>query len=324
MKILSSEVIEKHIQMSGMVDEMAKAYLILRDNKSVMPVRTITDFGEGNPLMFFKPACDNTNGQVAVKLLNQLKQTSKEGYPTIQGLVLLLDGQKNEILSIMDGRIITAMRTGAASGLATRWLAREDARVLVVFGAGAQAYTQIKAVLAVRNIRKIIVFDLYEKAIDKLISYFGYLKDVEFVKGKSLAMLGEADVICTVTNSSKPLFETKYLKEGVHINAIGSFARGMREMPDNVYEDSFLFVDHYDSCFSESGDVIFPKEKGYINENNYKGEIADLLSGKVPGRDSTTRRTIFKSVGVATQDLVAAQYIYSKAVEEGFGLDVNF
>ena len=306
-----------------MVSEISKAYVMLEENAATMPVRTVSDMGEGNPLIFYKPSCENASSEVAVKLLCQLKETSLKGYPTIQGLVILFDGIKNNILSIMDGRSITSMRTGAASGLATKLLAREDAEVLAVFGAGAQAYTQIKAVLAVRNIRKVIVFDLFDKAVERLISYFSYLKDVEFVKGTDNSILKEADVVCTVTNSKKALFKSEDLKEGVHVNAIGSFKQDMREMPDDLYVGASLYVDHKESCFSESGDIIVPLSKKLISEENYKGEISQLIKGKIQGRDSKVRRTVFKSVGIATQDLVAAQFIYKKAMADNFGLDVD-
>lgn len=308
--------------MSDLVDEIAKAYLILDKGKSFMPLRTVSDLGPGNPLALFKAAIENESGRIAVKFLNQLKKTNKNGYPTIQGLVILIDSKKNEILSVMDGKIITAYRTGAASGLATKLLAREDSEVLALFGAGAQAYTQIKAVLSVRKIKKVIVFDLVEKAIDRLISYFSYLDGVEFVKGRSAGMLREADVICSVTNSTSPLFRTEDLKEGVHINAIGSFTKYMREMPDDVYTGAALYVDHKESCFKESGDIIIPLSKNLIDKNNYRGEIMQLLKGKIAGRENPKIRTIFKSVGIATQDLIAANFIFLKSQIENFGTEI--
>lgn len=324
MKVLTSKDIEKHISMPGLVEEIEKAYTLLEEGKSVMPIRTISDLGEGYPLVFFKPVIETENGHIAVKLLNQLKETSKDGFPTIQGLVILIDSKRNEILSVMDGRSITALRTGAASGLATKLLARIDASVLAVFGAGAQAYTQIKAVLAVRNIKKVIVFDISENATERLISYFGYEKEVEFVKGTDITMLKEADVICTVTNSTIPLFRITDLKEGVHINAIGSFSEKMREMPDDIYVGAYLYVDHKESCFKESGDIIGPLSANLIDETNYKGELKDILLGKSKGRDNDVRRTVFKSVGIATQDLVAADYIFRMSEKEEFGTYIDF
>lgn len=324
MKIISAKEIQKHVPLSGLIDEIAKAYLLLDRSKSVMPVRTISDLGAENPLVFFKPVIEKENGLLAIKLLNQLKKTSLAGYPTIQGLVVLIDSHKNEILSIIEGKTLTAYRTGAASGLATKWLSSKDASVLVVFGAGAQSYTQIQAVLAVRNITKVIVFDLYEEAVNKLIAYFNAICDVEFVKGKNLDQIKEGDIICTVTNSTRPLFGVEHLKEGVHINAIGSFAVQMREMPDDVYENAYLYVDHKESCFQESGDIIIPLSKHLINEINYKGELRELLLGLIPKRDKETRRTIFKSTGVATQDLVAADYIYNLSKIHGFGCEIDF
>ncbi|MDY3068305.1 MAG: hypothetical protein SOR57_01320 [Parabacteroides sp.] len=324
MKIITSKDIKENISLSCLIDEMAKAFILLEGNKSYMPLRTITDMGKDNPILFFKPAIDNTNGYITIKLLNQLKGSSPFGYPTIQGMVILLDGLKNRILSIMDGSIITTYRTGATSGLATKLLSKEDSSVLAIFGAGAQAYTQIEAVMAVRNIKKVIVFDINKNSALKLIEYFKTRKDAEFIEGTDRKTLSEADIICTVTNSTKALFQTNELKEGVHINAIGSFAESMRELPDDVFNGSALYVDHKDSCFKESGDIIVPLKNNRIDNSNFRGEMKDLIKGCIPGRKDEKERTIFKSVGIANQDLVAAEYIYNMSLDKGFGTDIDF
>ncbi len=310
--------------MSELIDAAQRAYEMLSDGTASMPVRTISDLGEGNPLVFYKPTCDNTNKEVVIKLLSQLKTTSDKGYPTIQGLVVMVDGERNQILAMMNGGYLTALRTGAASGLATKLLAREDAEVLAVFGAGAQAYTQIEAVLAVRQIKRVVIFDLFDAAIERLVNHFSTTVDgVEFRKGDMATDLAQADVICTVTNSKAPLFASDMLKEGVHINAIGSFSEEMRELPDDLFVDAMLYVDHKESCFSESGDIITPLAKGFITDENYKGEIAELIFQRTEGRSTAAQRTIFKSVGVATQDLTAAQFIYNKSNELNFGTAID-
>lgn len=324
MRIITSEDIRSNIRMSDLIEEVRRAYLLLIDGRSITPLRTVTDPGGDRPKLLYKPSYDCTSGQVAVKLLSQLPRTSAKGYPTIQGLIVLFDGIRNTILSVMDGRYVTALRTGAASGLASALLSRENSSVLAVFGAGAQAYTQIMAVLEVRRISKVIVFDIIPAAVDRLIDYFSNLKKgIVFVKGVVERDLREADIICTVTNSKVPLFEEKYLKRGVHINAIGSFCRDMRELPDGVFAGSSLYVDQKSACFAESGDIIWPSSAGLINDKNYRGEIVDLLTGKIQGRDSDERRTIFKSVGVATQDLTVAQLIFETAEIRNFGINVE-
>ena len=324
MRIITSEDIRSNIRMSDLIEEVRRAYLLLIDGRSITPLRTVTDPGGDRPKLLYKPSYDCISGQVAVKLLSQLPRTSAKGYPTIQGLIVLFDGIRNTILSVMDGRYVTALRTGAASGLASALLSRKNSSVLAVFGAGAQAYTQIQAVLEVRRISKVIVFDIIPAAVDRLIDYFSNLKKgIVFVKGVVERDLREADIICTVTNSKVPLFEEKYLKRGVHINAIGSFCRDMRELPDGVFAGSSLYVDQKSACFAESGDIIWPSSAGLINDKNYRGEIVDLLTGKIQGRDSDERRTIFKSVGVATQDLTVAQLIFETAEIRNFGINVE-
>lgn len=324
MKIITAEDIRANIRMSDIIPEMKRAYLLLREGRSITPLRTVTDPEGNRPQLLYKPSYDCTNGQIAVKLLSQLKSSKGSGIPTIQGLVVLFDGEQNSILSVMDGRLLTALRTGAASGLATDYLSGNDSKVLAVFGAGAQAYTQIQAIMEVRPIERVIVFDLFPAAVDRLIEYFTPVyRGTVFAKGNTGTDLCEADIICTVTNSRTPLFATDNLKQGVHINAIGSFCKDMVELPEDVFTGAFLYVDQESACFVESGDLIGPFANGLINETNYRGEIVDLITGAVQGRDSADRRTIFKSVGVATQDLVMAQLVYNMAIRHGFGIDVN-
>lgn len=324
MKIISSADIKQNVSMLEAIDAAQDAYVKLSQADAVMPVRTITDLGELDPSIFYKPCYSPTDHRIIVKLLSQIKVRTDSSGPTIQGVVILIDSLKNSVNALIDGSYLTALRTGASAGLATRLLSNEDSKVLAIFGAGAQAYTQIEAVLAVRNIEKVIVYDVIDTSIDALITHFKTVtNDIAFLKGESLEDLKQADIICTVTNSKAPLFDSQMLKEGVHINAYGSYDKDMRELPDDIYVGARLYVDHKESCFSETGDIIYPAEKGFINDDNYIGEIGNLIKGEIAGRINRTDRTIIKSVGVAIQDLTIASCIYDKAVKEGFGVDVG-
>lgn len=305
------------------IDAAEDAYIKLTDGGAVMPVRTITNLGELDPTVFYKPSYSPTDNRIVIKLLSQLKVRTEVAGPTIQGVVILLDSLQNSVNALIDGSYLTALRTGASAGLATKLLSNADSKTLAVFGAGAQAYTQIEAVLAVRDIQKVIIFDVVDVAVENLINHFKSVIDIPFVKGISHEELKEADIICTVTNSKEPLFKTEMLKEGVHINAYGSFNSEMRELPDDVSVGARLYVDHKESCFSETGDIIDPVKLGLITDDNYIGEIGVLIKGEIEGRKNRTDRTIMKSVGVAIQDLTIANCIYDKAVRDGFGADVD-
>lgn len=322
-KILSSADIKKLVPMSEAIGVVGEAYRDLSGNKVGMPLRTITDLGENELTLFYKPSYMPTIGTVGIKLLSQYKQTPHAGRATIQGIVILIDAATNMTRAIVDGTYLTALRTGAATGVATQCLARKDASVLALFGAGAQGYTQFEAVCCVRKIKKVYIFDLNPEAIQKFIDFNRFHTEIEFCVGKDTDVLREADIICTVTNSKKPLFEKGVLKKGVHINAIGSYNPQMRELPEDILASASLIVDHKDSCFSESGDIIIPMSEGVLDLKHYKGEIGDVLTGKAKGRESDDEITVFKSVGIAVQDLATAAYAYRKSCECCVGNEVT-
>lgn len=322
-KILSSTDVKELVSMEEAINVVEEAYKDLAVGQVKMPLRTITDLGEENLTLFYKPSFMPTLDIVGIKLLSQYKQTANTGHPTIQGVVILIDAQTNMISAIVDGTYLTALRTGAATGVATRQMARKDASVLALFGAGAQGYTQFEAVCAVRNIKKVYVFDLNSESVQRFIDFHKFRTDMEFCVGDSTDVLKNVDIICTVTNSKSPLFKSEVLKKGVHINAIGSYNPEMRELPDNLLAFASLVVDHKDSCFSESGDIIIPLSAGILNMSHYKGEIGDVLTGKLKGRESEDEITVFKSVGVAVQDLATAYYAYRKSCDRKVGNNIT-
>lgn len=321
-KILSSDDVRRLVSIEEAIDAVAVSYRELSEGRAQMPVRTVTDFNYDDLTVFYKPAYMASGHIAGVKLLSQLRMGGRNGHPTIQGIVMLIDARNNVTQAIVDGTYLTALRTGAASGVATRLLAREDSHTLAIFGAGAQAHTQFRAMCAVRRIRKAYIFDIHDGAVEKFIEAHEGL-GVDLQPGGDISKLREADIICTVTNSRTPLFPKEALRKGVHINAIGSYSLEMRELPDDIYVGTSLFVDHRASCFSESGDIIGPVSKGLLPDVSYKGEIGELLAGKIRGRDSDEEITVFKSVGVAVQDLVTAHYAYTKACSEKAGSDIT-
>ena len=272
-------------------------------------------------LMFFKPAYVEKEKQVSVKFLTQREGGPIPGIPTIQGLVLLIDAVTGEILSIMDGEYITALRTGAASGLATRYFAREAARTMAIFGCGIQGRTQLEAVLCERDIKKVLVYD---KKKDKALSFAKEMEEkyqVEMLCSSDTNRLNEVDIICTATDSTKPLFKRDQVKKGVHINAIGSFQAHMQELDPYILKSAKVFFDQTESCLHESGDLIKAISEGVLSANDIAGELGDYCLDKIGGRTSEEEITVFKSVGVAIQDFVVAGDIYTSSLKKSFGTD---
>lgn len=307
--------------MGEAIDVMSDVFSQLSNGELEMPIRSVTDFGENT--VFYKPAASKNDGAIGIKLLTQVNSNRERNLPVIQGLMLLVDYVDGRFLSLMDGTYVTALRTAAASGLATKLLANPDAKVAAIFGAGAQGRTQLLAVCEARNIEKVFIFDLNSDVVSAFIAEMSGQVSAKLLKGESNDCLKEVDVICTVTTSPRPLFKLSELKGGVHINAIGSFKPTMNEIEGAIVAASELYLDHKESVVAESGDIINPLRDGLITESHIKGEIGDLVNGKIGGRSDSSRITLFKSVGVAAQDLATANWVYRKSVEKDLGQTVR-
>lgn len=323
-KVLNSEDLKQLVSIEEAIETVVDAYVELSNNTAEMPDRVITGLGQELDI-FFKPSLVPNINTAAVKLLSIRKQGGVNGHPAIQGLVILIDSENNLTQAIIDGSHLTALRTGAASGVATRYLAREDSSVLALFGAGAQAYTQFEAVCAERPIKKAYLFGSSKtsQSVQTFIDYYKGKSNVEIIAADNLEVLSSVDIICTVTPSFQPLFKTSQLKKGVHINAAGSYSPTMHELPEDIFMHTSLFVDHKESCFSSTADILVPLEKGLLPMENFKGEIGDLILGKIKGRSNDSEITVFKNVGIAIQDLMTAKYAYDKACKENFGTSIK-
>lgn len=323
-RIIKAGDIKKFYSMANAIDAMAVAFASLSAGESYVPMRYVTKLPTNELLMLFKPAYMAKEKRVSVKFLTQRESGFIAGIPTIQGIVLVIDSITGEILSIMDGEYLTALRTGAASGLATRCFARKNAQTLALFGCGSQGKTQLEAVICEREIKKILIFDTNKELAEKFIIDMQKRFNIEMIFATDTRLLKEADIICTATNSQKPLFKREDIKEGVHINAIGSFQPHMQELDPLVIKDARVFLGQAEPCLKESGDLIKPILENLIDESHIAGEIGGFLLNKISGRESEKQITVFKSVGVAIQDYAVATDIYNSSVEQGFGIEINF
>ena len=322
-RIIKASEIKHHYSMQKAINAMERAFSSLSSGEGFVPLRFVSRIPSNELLMLFKPAYVEKDRRVSVKVLTQRNCSSSQGIPTIQGIVLVIDAVSGEILSIIDGEYITALRTGAASGLATRCFARENARIMALFGCGVQGRTQLEAVLCERNIKKILVFDKYKDAADKIINEMQEKYGIEMAYSDDTSVLKEVDIICTATNSTMPLFRKEDVKKGVHINAIGSFQPDMQELDPYLIKDAKVYVDSLESCLKESGDLIKPISNGIIDQNHIKGEIGSFCLNSIAGRESENEITIFKSVGVAIQDFAVASDIYNNSLKKSFGQEIK-
>ena len=323
MRIIKAGEIRQYYSMKQAIDAMERAFASLSSGECHIPMRVVTRLPDSELLMLYKPAFVEKERRAAVKFITQREGSSIQDKPAIQGIVMVIDSVTGEITSIMDGGCITALRTGAASGLATRILAARDAHTLALFGCGVQGKTQVEATMCERDIKKILVFDKDRIRASRFIEELQTESDPEMVFCTDTSLLKEADIICTATNATAPLFKREDVKKGAHINAIGSFQPHMHELDPWLIRDSRVFADQTEQCLKESGDLIKPILEGIIHKSHIAGEIGDLLLKRIAGRESEDQITIFKSVGVAIRDYAVATNIYESSLTESFGKEIN-
>jgi len=311
MVILNKKQINKIVAMNEAIEAMKTAFVQLSNGKAIIPTRLSTDVPDKNATSLVMPAYSLDSPYYTVKVVSVNYSNPQKGLPLLHSSVQVFDASKGNIVATLDGESVTAIRTGAVSGLATGMLAKKDAKVGAVFGTGVQAKSQVEAILAVKNLEKILVFSRTKESA-KL--FCNLIYDTFGIKASTgnTDSLKEADVICTATPSKKPLFDHGDLNPGVHINAIGSFKPHMQEIPVETVINSKVIVDKRETCTVEAGDLIIPVEEGVWSFDLVHGELGQVISGEVSGRDSEDEITLFKSVGNAIQDLALANMIMKK------------
>ncbi|MGB9977576.1 ornithine cyclodeaminase family protein [Thermovenabulum sp.] len=328
MLILSAEDMKKVLTMNEAIEAVKIAYITLAQGNCVVPLRTNITAKKYNGQILFMPSYVEGVDFAGVKIVSVYPENINKGLPSVPATMILVDGSTGIVNAIMDGTYLTRMRTGAASGVATEILARKDAKKALLFGTGGQAQTQLWALLCVRKLEEVYVFDIdfnrakqfAEKMNDTFNDYGAKITAVE----NSEDVLPEVDIITTATTSKKPVFNGNLIKKGVHINGIGAYTPEMQEIPEEaVLKADKIYVDSLEACMAEAGDLIIPINKGVINKEKITGEIGKLLTGELPGRTSESEITMFKSVGLAVQDVVTAAKIYEKALELGLGKNIT-
>lgn len=309
---ITDQEVEEILTMPVAVGLMRDAFLAISSRMAVAPVRSFIDIPDYDARALFMPVYVPSLSLIVVKIVSVYPHNSTVlGIPNIHGKLLLINAENGVPVSMMDAERLTALRTGAASGLATDLLARADSEILAVFGTGVQAYAQVQGVLAVRNIKGILV---YGSDFSKARSFASKLQqafNVEaFVAEK--AELQKADIICTATNSRTPVFSSCDVKPGCHINAIGSFKPYMQELPEEIIGASRVFVDQREACISEAGDIQIPIQKKLLTPEHIAGELGEILNWNVRGRLNERDITVFKSVGNAVQDAYAGHFVWKR------------
>jgi ornithine cyclodeaminase/alanine dehydrogenase len=317
----------KVLDMKDTIEILEKAFGDLATGKAVMPQRTPITAPDHGGLALFMPAYLKGMGALGAKIVTVYKDNpSKYDMATVLGTILLLDEKTGEPVAIMDGGYLTAMRTGGVAGLATKLMARPDSRVHTLFGTGGMAKTHAWAVDCAADIQKLILY-----SIDPMEKREAFQKDLESIvdceitiADDAAAACDEADVITLITSAKDPIIDGDWIKPGTHINGVGSHAPAMREIDSKTLQKSKVVCDLVDACKAEAGDFIIPAEAGEWSWDSVRGSLGDVVAGNIQGREHADEITLFKSVGLAIQDISAAYHVYSRALETGTGTDFQF
>lgn len=321
--ILNRKDVASVLTMQDCMNVVEKGFAELSNGTADLPLRINIKPPDG--LALYMPAYLKEMGALACKVVTVYKNNpTKYNIPTTIGKVLVQDPATGDVVCIMDGGFLTAVRTGAASGVATKFLARkDDNQVAGIFGSGVQAKMQLWAVAEARKLSKALVYDLSDQAANDFIDEMGKKLGLEIIKVSSPDEVLAADIICTATSSPTPIFNGNKVKEGTHINGIGSHTPNARELDTAIVKRSKFIGDSKEACFKEAGDIMIPLEKNEINESHYFADLGEIVTGKKAARENSGEITLFKSNGLAIQDVATAKLVYDKALAAGIGVNVE-
>ena len=324
MLILTQSEVRALLPMDACIELVARALASLSAGEVVNPLRSAIWLPDRSGLLGLMPGFVAEPAALGLKVVGVFAGNHRTQLDSHQGFVALFDEQTGVPTALLQGSEITAIRTAAASGVATRLLAREEACDLAILGSGVQAGRHLAAMIAVRPIERVRVFSPTVASREGFAEREGprHRLPIEAVDCARAAVAG-ADLICTVTSSREPVVEGAWLEPGAHVNAVGACVPNSRELDSAAVERSRLFVDCRESVLNEAGDFLMPRAEGVIADEHILGEIGELLLGRVEGRQSAEEITLFKSLGVAVEDLVSAQFVAQRAREQGVGTNVD-
>jgi ornithine cyclodeaminase len=309
------------------IDLVGLAFRELADGRALSPLRTSLQVLPDRATTLVMPAFVPAAAALGVKVVSVFAGNPDRGLPTITALVSMFDPETGLPLAIMEGSFLTALRTGAVSGAATEFLARDDATVLTVIGAGAQAMTQALAVAEVRPLERINVVARSQPSRERFIATaardWPQLAPLLRIDLDLPAAVREADIICAATTSPTPVFDDADVQPGTHINGVGSFTPAMQEIPAETIARAVVVVDQLEAALEEAGDLIIPLRKGMIDESHCSRELGHLLAGEIRGREDDEQITVFKSVGNAIQDMAVGRYAIDEAQHRGIGQRIS-
>ncbi len=323
--ILSRADVESVLNMKETIEVIETAFRELSEGTAILPQRIVIPTEDG--ISLYMPAFLPQTGSMAIKVVTVYEHNpEKFSLPTILGKVLLQDIETGDVVAIMDGGYLTAMRTGAVSGCAIDYLAKEDAKSIGLFGTGVQGATQLWAACEARpRVETCKVYDLRKDVAENFAQKMKKKLKIPSMKVAETAeeTVKGSDIILTATTSPNPVFRGEWLEPGVHISAIGSYTPETRELDTETIQKAKVVCDQVSACLDEAGDLIIPINEGAITKEHIYAELGEIIIGKKVGRESESEITLFKSVGLAIQDAATAKLVYDKARKMKKGIEVE-
>ncbi len=324
MLALSEKEVRGLLHIEELIDVLEQAHIQFSTGKAVMPVRLVVPLPQIKGRLTSMPAYLSEGSALGMKVVTYFQDNPGQGLAAILATIALYSTETGKLLVLMDGSYITAIRTACASAVATKALANPETPVLGILGAGTQARAHIRALCKVRKIARVKVFSQSGKSAELL------KKELESEVGVEIEPVSTAieavratDLLATVTTAKDPILSADWLKPGVHINAVGSHRPDIREIDGATIKGAKLVVDSRAAIKSECGDILLAIREGAIAEDHVTAEIGEVLTGSKPGRVSTEEITLYKSVGIALQDVATAQLVYRKALDHKVGTIVE-
>jgi ornithine cyclodeaminase len=324
MRVINDREVERLLPMAECIEVMAGALATLGRGDAVLPLRSMVWLPDRRGLLGLMPAVLGEPACMGLKVVTVMPGNHGTEYDSHQGAVLLFECERGSLLAVADGSAITAIRTAAVSGLATRLLSRPEAGDLAILGSGVQAATHLEAMKSVRPLRRVRVWSR-DPAHARAFAQREALRHGRVVEAVAdvAGAVRDADLVCTVTASREPVLRGEWLAPGAHVNAVGASLATARELDAEAVARARLFVDRRESAENEAGDYLIALREGRIGKDHIQGEIGDLLLGRVEGRRSAQEITLFKSLGLAVEDLAAVHHVWRKAEAEGAGTSIE-
>ena len=326
--ILNGEEVTRLLPMRECIQVMRDALTALARGEALVPLRMVMRIPGASGFLGLMPSYispgDGRDDALGFKAVLVFPANAKRGIDTHQGAVLLFEADTGRLSALMDGAAITAIRTAAVSGVATDLIARPDSVELAILGAGVQARTHIEAIAAVRPLRRVRIWSRNpDRAAALAVEQQSRFQFPIEAEASAEAAVRGADILATVTASPEPILQHGWLKEGAHINAVGSSIPTSREIDSATMAAARLFVDRRESALAEAGDLLIPMREGAVSGDHVQAELGEILTGKNPGRRSARELTLFKSLGLAVEDVASAAFVVRRARQTGTGQTVK-